>query len=100
MPTDLTAQLEGLPKGVTTNSVQLKNRQAKVQFELVVSPETPLGTFKGIQCRLSGMHHDSNVSFVIPSTSELVIAEPGKLVRSEDGNVLSPLEVLRKQNGH
>lgn len=100
IPTELIAQLEGLPKGVTANAVPLKSRQSKVQFELVVSPETPLGTFKGIQCRLSGMQHDSKVSFVIPSPSELVIAEPGKLVRSDDGSVLSPLEVLRKQNGH
>lgn len=99
VPQKLDAQLEGLPKGVTAKPIQLSSEQTTVNFELVITPEAPTGSFEGIQCRLSGVHQGSAVSYVVPSENQLLIAEPGKLIRSDDGNVLSPLEALRKQNG-
>lgn len=97
VPEQFTATLEGLPNRVTTTPVEFESSSGELSFELSVPEDAPLGSFSGIQCRLSGQTNSIPVSFVIEAENPLMIAEPGKLYRSDDGRVLSPLEALRKQ---
>ncbi len=99
VPQEMVAQLEGLPKGVTAQSQTVMTNQDRTSFELCVSPQAPVGKFAGVVCRLTGQLNGSNVSYLVPSSNPLIIAEQGKLQRAEDGSVLSPLEALRKENG-
>ncbi|MCR9291250.1 MAG: PPC domain-containing protein [bacterium] len=97
VPEQFTATLEGLPNRVTTGPVSFESSADELSFELNVPADAPLGTFSGIQCRLSGKWNSTPVSFVVESQVPLMIAEPGKLHRSDDGRVLSPLEALRRE---
>ncbi len=99
VPNEMVAQLEGLPKGVAAQPLTVKAEQDRVSFDLSVSPQAPVGKFAGVVCRLTGHLHGSKVSYLVPTSSPLIIAEQGKLQRAEDGSVLSPLEALRKENG-
>jgi Bacterial pre-peptidase C-terminal domain len=98
VPAKMSCQLEGLPRGVTAQPISLDSGQTQASFELKIAEDAPIGTFPGIQCRLTGSLDGSEVSFVVPSASDLIIAEPGKLMKATDGRVLSPLEALRKKN--
>lgn len=99
VPEQLHCELEGLPNRITATPIDIDSAEALVEFELVVPSDAPLGSFSQIQCRLSGVFHGSEVSFVVPAHSALQVTEPGKLFRGQDGRVLSPLESLREQNG-
>lgn len=98
VPTTMECQLEGLPKGVTSQSVSILSDQTKAVFILKIAEDAPVGVFHGIRCRLTGDLDGSKLSFVVPSKDELVVTEFGKLLKAEDGRVLSPLEALRKEN--
>ena len=99
LPDQLSARLEGLPKGISTKPISVPTRASEILFDVMVAEDAPVGSFQGVQCRLSGVKNGSEVSYVIPASGQLLIAEPGKLIRSEDGSVLSPLEALRKLSG-
>jgi len=48
-----------------------------------------------LQCRLQGTLSGQPVSFVVAVGTKLQIAAPGRLARSDSGELLSPLEALR-----
>jgi hypothetical protein len=91
-------ELEGLPNRVTSAAIERASGEPRLEFEIVVPADVPVGTYQGIQCRLSGTLAGSVVSFVVPLQTEMQITEPGKLFRAADGRLLSPLEALRIQN--
>lgn len=99
VPEEMTAQLDGLPKGVAAQSQTVKANQDRMNFDLSVSSQAPIGKFSGAICRLTGYLNGSKVSYLVPSIRPLIIAEPGTLQRAEDGSVLSALDTLRKENG-
>ncbi len=98
IPEQLHCELEGLPNRIVAPAVNQASSADVVEFDVLVPNDAPLGVFSNIQCRLSGELQGSQVSFVVPSRTDLHVTEPGKLFRADDGRVLSPLEALRKQN--
>lgn len=97
LPINLTATIEGLPNRVSASPVKLSADAAEVDFTLVFEPDAPIGQFDRVQCRLTGELNGQAVSFVVAPNSRLQIAGSGRLFRSADGSVLSPLEALRQQ---
>ncbi|HBE69595.1 MAG TPA: hypothetical protein DDW52_15730 [Planctomycetaceae bacterium] len=102
-PTDkfsgtFTATLEGLPARITAEPVRVDASDRSIQFAIHCAKDAPLGTFERLQCRLSGQSNGQKVSYVVAEKTQLLVKEPGKLMRDEDGKLLSPLEALRKAN--
>ena len=98
LPPRLTCRLEGLPNRVVAEPVEIDSTASTVNFQLNVSNDAPLGTFAGVECRMSGELDSTPVSFVVSAFEPLMITEPGQLHRAADGRILSPLEALRDQN--
>ncbi len=97
LPATMTAELEGLPNRVSVEPVEISHANSEVHFIVRLKEDAPLGEFSGIQCRLSGKYDGQSVSFVVAGETRLLVTPPGKLFRSESGEVLSPLEALRRQ---
>ncbi len=97
LPKTMTAVLEGLPNRVNVKPVEISSSDSQVHFTVRLEGDAPLGEFSGIQCRLSGEIEGQQVSFVVADETRLLVMPPGKLFRSESGEVLSPLEALRRQ---
>lgn len=100
VPASWECSLEGLPTRVAASTVRSSASARSVEFDVQVPSDVPVGRYRGVQCRLTGELAGSPVSFVVPADAEMLIAEPGKLFRSPDGRLLSPLEALRAQNAH
>lgn len=95
LPKELTVTLEDLPNRVKADPVVWKGEK-EIRIPLHFDATAPLGSFDSVYARMSGVINGQKVSFNIGRGSKLVIAEPGKLMRSETGDALSPLEALRR----
>ena len=69
-----------------------------IEFQIKVDRDAPTGTFSGIQCRITSQS-GNEVSYVVAQNTTLRIYERGKLKRSREGKLLSPLEALRQGQG-
>lgn len=95
IPEQLTCHLEGLPNRVTSEPVSLRRPLSIVEFPVSVPIDAPLGSFAGIQCRMTGQLNGAEVSYVVRAKEPLLITKEGELARAADGSLLSPLEALR-----
>jgi hypothetical protein len=97
LPESMTAVLEGLPNRVTAQPVEITRLDSHVRFTVHLEEDAPLGEFTGLQCRLTGEYEKQAVSFAVGCQTRMKVFPPGKLFRSESGELLSPLEALRGQ---
>jgi hypothetical protein len=95
LPEELTITLEDLPNRVKADTVVWKGEK-ELRIPLHLDPTAPLGTFDSVYARMAGTINGQNVSFNVGRGTKLVIAPPGKLMRSETGDALSPLDALRR----
>jgi len=95
VPDEMTATLEGLPNRVVVEPITVSSSGENAQFSLKVADDAPLGVFDSLQCRMQGTLAGQPVSFVVAVGTKLQIAAPGRLARSDSGELLSPLEALR-----
>lgn len=95
LPTELTVTLEDLPNRVKAEPVVWKGEK-EIRIPLHFDATAPAGTFDSIYGRMTGVMNGQRISFNIGRGAKLVIAEPGKLMRSETGDALSPLDALRR----
>lgn len=89
------AILEGLPNWLSAEPVTLEAGQTQFAFDIPVPADSPTGKFSRLQCRLTSLESNSQVSFVVAAGTDLTIFEPNKLKRDSEGRLLSPLEALR-----
>lgn len=99
LPEELTITLEDLPNRVKADPVVWKGEK-EIRIPLHLDPTAPVGTFESVYARMAGNMNGQKLSFNIGRGAKLVIAPPGKLMRNEAGDALSPLDALRrsKQN--
>ena len=95
LPSELTVTLEDLPNRVKADPVVWKGEN-EIRIPLHLDATAPLGTFDSVYGRMTGMINGQKVSFNIGRGTKLIIAEPGKLIRSASGDALSPLDALRR----
>ena len=95
VPDEMVATLEGLPNRVLADSITVSSSKKNAQFRVKVADDAPVGVFDSLQCRLQGTLAGQPVSFVVAVGTKLQIAAPGRLARSDSGELLSPLEALR-----
>jgi hypothetical protein len=96
IPTDMMAELEGLPNRVTSSAVPVRAGQPDVQFQVQLAPDAPVGVFPDLVVRLSGSLHGQKVSICVGRGGVLRITPRGALVRDENGRPLSRLQVLQR----
>ncbi|MFN3189006.1 MAG: emp24/gp25L/p24 family protein [Aureliella sp.] len=89
------ATLEGLPARVTADPVTVTHQDQLIKLKIQIASDAPIGSFSGIQCRLTGESNGQAVSYVVAEGTSLTTMESGKLIRDSSGRVLSPLEALR-----
>ncbi|MEM8735919.1 MAG: hypothetical protein AAGG44_16945, partial [Planctomycetota bacterium] len=92
---EFTATIEGLPARVTAEPVAVTHQNQQIKLKINIAEDAPLGSFNGIQCRLTGESNGQSVSYVVAEGTALTTMEAGKLIRDSAGRVLSPLEALR-----
>jgi hypothetical protein len=97
LPEQLTITLEELPNRVKAQPV-IWTGEREVRFSLEIEPTAPIGLFDSVYCRLAGSISGQPISFHVARESQLIIREPGKLMRDDNGQALSPLEALRRRN--
>lgn len=95
LPSELTVTLEDLPNRVKADPVVWKG-ESEIRIPLHLDATAPLGTFDSVYGRMTGIINGQKVSFNIGRGTKLIIAEPGKLMRGESGDALSPLDALRR----
>lgn len=95
LPKELTITLEDLPNRVKADPVVWKGEK-EILIPLHFEETAPVGTFDSIYARMTGEINGQKVSFNMGRGTKLVIAEPGKLMRNEAGDALSPLDTLRR----
>lgn len=96
LPEELTITLEDLPNRVAAEPIAWRGEK-EIQIPLHLDPTAPLGTFESVYARMHGKINGQNVSFNIGRGTTLTIAPPGKLMRNEKGEALSPLDTLRNR---
>jgi hypothetical protein len=92
------ATLEGLPNRIEAPSVNLKPGDTSIEFRLKLAEDAPLGTFKGLVCRIHGERNEESISFCVGRGASLVVSPKGMIQKDSRGRPLSPLEVLRSRN--
>jgi hypothetical protein len=95
LPEELSLTLEDLPNRVKADPVVWKGEK-EIRIPLHLDPTAPIGTFDSVYARMAGIMNGQRVSFNIGRGAKLVIAPPGKLMRNEAGEALSPLDALRR----
>lgn len=95
LPKELTITLEDLPNRVKADPVVWKGEK-EILIPLHFEETAPVGTFDSVYARMTGEINGQKVSFNMGRGTKLVIAEPGKLMRNEAGDALSPLDTLRR----
>ena len=96
LPKELAITLEDLPNRVKADPVVWKGEK-EIRIPLHFEETAPVGTFDSVYARMTGEIDGQKVSFNIGRGTKLVIAEPGKLMRNEAGDALSPLDTLRRR---
>lgn len=96
-PEKMVATLEGLPNRVSATPVEVTTGAKKVTFSLQLDPTAPVGSFDSLLCRLVGMQNEEEVSYLVGRGGRLEIFPKGELQLNEAGELLSPLEVLRRR---
>jgi hypothetical protein len=96
VPSQMTANLEGLPNRVSADPVAVSEKDERVAFTLKLEPTAPVGSFPSLICRLSGKIDGQEVSYCVGRGGVLKIEPAGGLVIDEAGRPLSALEALRR----
>jgi hypothetical protein len=96
IPSQLIASLEGLPNRVVADTQTITAASREVVFQVAFPNDAPLGTFKRLQVRLTGELQGQRISYVVAPDTSLTVLPPGKLFRDERGQLLSPLDALRR----
>ncbi|QDT53058.1 hypothetical protein Pan44_10730 [Caulifigura coniformis] len=96
LPETMTAELEGLPNRVTASPVAIARGEGRVQFELHLAPDAPVGVFPDLVVRLTGTLNGESVSYCVGRSGTLRVEPRGGLFRDESGRALSRLEVLQR----
>ena len=95
MPDQLEASLEGLPNRVEATPVTIGALDTHVRFPISLDVNAPVGEFRDLVCRLSGMVVDQSVTYRVGRGGILKIEAPGGLKTDREGRPLSRLEALR-----
>ena len=96
IPKQLVASLEGLPNRVVADTQTITAESREVVFQVAFPNDAPLGTGKRLQVRLTGELQGQRISYVVAPDTSLTVLPPGKLFRDERGQLLSPLDALRR----
>ena len=93
-------KIEGLPNRIEQKSARFDPSAGRVQAEIVIADDAPLGAFPSVQVRLSGTVQGRAVSYVVAADSVLKVMKPGQLRRDAQGKLLSPLQMLQRKKRH
>ncbi len=92
------ATLEGLPNRTNAPPVNITSKGTRVEFQVHLDEDAPIGTYQGIACRFTGRVAGETVSCVVSRHGKIQIENAGSLVKDPSGRPLTRLEVLRTQN--
>jgi hypothetical protein len=71
-----TAQLVGLPSGVTAEPVEITKESKEVAFEIVTTGKSPLGLFKNVSCKVVITQSAEPIAHLIAPGSVLRVDAP------------------------